>query len=260
MPATDPQPRHKAPAPQDARVLSYLAVRRALGILGLALPAALLIYALPLRFGMQPSISEFYHSHMGDFVVGCLVAIGVFLISYQGYPRQPGERLSDQWVSTVAGIGALGVALLPASPPHPAACPPGSVFAVVVDPAREVICPIQGIFTHWAAYEWVHFAFAAVFFACLAIFCFFLFPAGDRKPDGRIDWSTGRNRVYLICGFAILGSVLAIGGYALSGDGTKEWLRGYNYVFWAEAVGVVAFAISWLTKGKIVQGVTNMMS
>ena len=58
---------------QEADVMSYLAVRRALGLLGIALPLALYAYARPFGYGMQPSISEFYHTQMGDVVVGSLV-------------------------------------------------------------------------------------------------------------------------------------------------------------------------------------------
>lgn len=82
MTGTDPS------LPADAPVPSHLAVRRALGLLGLALPASLCLYARPLDYGMQPSIPEFYHTRMGDFLVGCLVGIGIFLIAYKGYPQQ----------------------------------------------------------------------------------------------------------------------------------------------------------------------------
>lgn len=253
-------PDHDQTPSTDARVLSYLAVRRALGLLGLILPGALLGYAVLLGYGMQPSISEFYHTHMGDFLVGCLIAIGIFLIAYQGYPRQPGEALSDRWVSTVAGLGAIGVALFPVVPPDLAACPPGASFGVVeTDPLRTVTCPVQGFVRHWTAFAWIHFGSAAVFFLCLAAFCFFLFPKGDRTPDGRIDWRAPNNRIYLICGILIVASIGFLGAYAVSPSQTQMLLGSYNYVFWWETVGVVAFAVSWLTKGKLRHGIATLM-
>jgi hypothetical protein len=252
---------HAPQPPQtDARVLSYLAVRRALGLLGLALPLSLLVYAKVLGYGMQPSISEFYHTHMGDILVGCLVAIGVFLVAYQGYPRQPGEHFSDQWVSTIAGLGAIGVALFPVVPADLAACPPGQGFPVAdTELLRTVTCPVQGFVRHWTAFAWVHFTSAAVFFLCLAVFCLVLFPKGDRRPDGGIDWKAPNNRVYLICGILLLASIGFLGAYALAPQGTKAVLARYNYIFWWETVGVVAFAVSWLTKGKLRRGVAELM-
>jgi hypothetical protein len=242
---------------QDPQVLSYLAVRRALGLLGLALPGALYAYARLFGYGMQPSISEFYHTHMGDLLVGCLVAIGVFLISYQGYPRQPGEHLSDRWVARAAGLGALGVALFSVVPPDLEACPSGQSF--VTEAGRTVTCPVQGLVTHWARFAWLHFAWAALFFLALAVFCFFLFPRGDTTPEGKVDWSASKNRLYFICGTALLLSILCLGIYALLGPEARAALRARNYVFWWETVGVVAFAISWLAKGKIVAGVMGLL-
>ncbi len=242
---------------QDPHVLSFLAVRRALGLLGLILPAALYAYARLFGYGMQPSISEFYHTHMGDFVVGCLVAIGVFLVSYLGYERQPGEMFSDRWVARAAGAGAIGVALFAVVPPVPEACPPGAVFTT--DAGATVTCPIQGFVRHWSEYAWLHFASAAIFFLALAVFCFFLFPRGDLTPEGKVDWSAPKNRLYFVCGTALLVSIAFLGLYALVGPETKAALRAYNYVFWWETVGVMAFAISWLAKGKIVAGVSNLL-
>jgi hypothetical protein len=246
--------------PTDPQVMSYLAVRRALGLLGLALP--IVLYADARLFGdpMQPSISDFYHTRMGDFLVGTLVAIGIFLITYLGYPRKKGEMMSDQWVSTLAGLGAIGVALLSVAPPDLAACPPGSNFPGIGTSPAGITCPTQGIVIHWTRLPWIHFASAALFFGCLAIFCFFLFPKGDRKAGGGIDWSTPENRTYFACGSAILISIAALGIYAILGSGAKAALASVHYVFWWETVGVIAFAISWLTKGKLRQGVVNMIS
>jgi len=238
---------------QEAHVMSYLAVRRALGLLGLALPIVLYAYARPFGYGMQPSISEFYHTQMGDVVVGSLVAIGVFLIAYKGYPRLPGERLSDQVVSSVAGLAAIGVALFPVLPPAFTDCAAAGTFPVEG-------APVQGIVAHWCAFAWIHFASAMVFFLALAAFCFFLFPRGDQTADGRVDWRGTKNRLYLVCGVLLILSIAALLIYALVPSGTKSTLRAGNYIFWWETVGVVAFATSWLAKGRILEGVAYLMT
>lgn len=230
----------------DARVLSHLAVRRLLGVLGLALPV--LLYAHARTVGaMQPSISDFYHTAMGDILVGILCAIGVFLISYKGYPRADGETLSDQWVATAAGLGAIGVALFPVAPPGGATCPAGQ---------------ISGLTFHWCGWVWLHFASAALFFVCLALFALVLFPKGHRHPDGRVDWTVRENRIYLACGLAIVLSLLALGVYAVlkfTGSSGEAALNSVNYVFWWETVGVIAFGISWLVKGATLKGVQALI-
>lgn len=240
------------PAPKtDPDVLSYLAVRRALGLLGLALPIMLYVSARPLGRPMQPSISEFYHTAMGDVLVGCLTATGVFLLSYLGYPRQSGETLSDRWVARAAGLGVLGVALFPVVPPGFAECTPGAAF---------VAGPVQGFTGHWCAYPALHALSAATFFVAMMLFCFFLFPRGDRKPDGSIDWSTPRNRLYLACGIALAVSILSLAAMMLAGDETQAALNARNVVFWGETLGVFAFGISWLAKGRIVEGVRALIT
>lgn len=233
----DPQLYAKT-AQSDARVLSHLAVRRFVGLLGLALPALLYAHAR-IENAMQSSISDFYHTAMGDVLVGILCAIGVFLISYKGYPLQKGERLSDRWVSTLAGLGAIGVALFPV-PPEDAVCGAGHVAG-------------SGMTFHWCQAEFLHYLSAGVFFVCLAIFALVLFPKGHRRPDGRPDWGVRENRIYLICGLAIVLSVLALLVFLalrLSGAAVANALMAVNYVFWWETVGVVAFGLCWLVKGQ----------
>ena len=75
------------PPDKSDLVLSYLAVRQCLGLLGLSLPVSLYLYARVFGGAMQPSISEFYYTSMGDWLVGTLCAIGVFLFAYKGYAR-----------------------------------------------------------------------------------------------------------------------------------------------------------------------------
>ena len=206
-------------------VMSFLAVRRALGLLGLFLPVSLYVYARIFGNGMQPSISEFYHTGMGDVLVGVLIAIGLFLLSYKGYPRKAGERLSDHIVATIAGIGVIGVALLPAEPPFVADCSdPGEKLQVGIF--------VRGITAHWCSFEWLHFVCAMVFFFCMVIFCFVLFPRGGGSKDGRTNWRSAENILYFCCGTVLVFSVIALLIYAVVGSDMKTTLREHNYVFW----------------------------
>ena len=72
------------PGSEGSLVLSYLGVRRAIGVIGIALPFVLLIGGLVLDgVGVQSSISDVLLHVMGDVFVGSLCANGVFFLSYR---------------------------------------------------------------------------------------------------------------------------------------------------------------------------------
>ena len=252
----DPHMKPKGPHviehhPDTSLVLSYLAVRASLGVLGLALPVTLFFYSQFVTEGrLQPSISDYYHTHMGDYFVGSLWAIGVFLIAYKGYERtqiqkQSGrwiDKLSDRWVSTVAGFSAISVALFPVNPTQ-----------------IDALAPTGFTFHTNAA----HYAAAGVFFTSMALFCLVLFPRGDGSEDNiihkdgrtmtQMKW-TWRNGYFIVCGGIIVLSMAALGVFlALLSAGQSEWietLESWDYFFWWEVAAVLAFAAAWLEKGR----------
>ncbi|HMK22875.1 MAG TPA: hypothetical protein VK466_11120 [Terriglobales bacterium] len=201
---------------QDPLVISYLGLRKAVGIIGVALPLVLAIgKALLQGPGIEPSISDYYYTHLGNVFVGSLWAIGVFLLSTRGYDWR------DQTAGISACIFAVGVALFPTTPN----CQPITAIGRA------------------------HFTFAALFFLTLAYFSYFLFTetATDRRPTPR---KLQRNVVYRVCGIAIVGCILLIAILKFSG---KETLLGLpNPVFWLESIAVWSFGVSWLTKGETI--------
>jgi hypothetical protein len=215
-----------------------------LGYLGASLPIVLLLFAWLSGFGLEPSISDFYYTPMGDVLVGVLCAIGVFLLFYRGYDPLPRERLSDRQVSFVAGIAAFGIAIFPVHREHYIPCnlakPDCLSFGLTIHP------------------NWFHYGSAAVFFICLAVFCLVLFTRGDRSESGAILW-TGRNRFYAGCGIAIVVSIIAMAPVAMVGSATRERLAELHYLFWWESLGVFAFAASWLRKGRAPEAVMRGM-
>lgn len=203
-------------APMDwekSAVLSYLGLRKAIGILGIALPFALLLGKWLLTGqGLEPTISHYYHTIMGDLFVGCMCAIGVFFASYRGPERK------DDMAGDFACVCAIGVALFRTTPVEIA--------------GRDWI----GV---------VHLAFAVGFLGVLAYFCLCLFTKTDsRKTMTRMK--KNRNLVYLACGWTILTSIVAIGLFFVL---TPKNERGY-VAFILESIAVVAFGISWLIKGE----------
>jgi len=199
-------------------VLSYLGLRRAIGWIGLLLPFVLALGAAVLRDAFaHPTISSYYYGVMSGVLVGSVCAIGVFLMSYRGHERK------DDVAGSIGGLAAVGLALFPVAPN--------------VDPttAQKVV----GAF---------HFVFATIFFVTLAFFCICLFTKTHKgaKPAGR---KLTRNRIYIACGWVMLGCIVLIGVCHLPAV-ARTRLDDLRPVYWLEAIAIVAFGVSWLIKGE----------
>jgi hypothetical protein len=149
------------PSDEANYVLSYKGLRKAIGIIGIALPIGLLV-GKPLvdGGGMLGSISAYYYSGMRNYFVGIMCALAVFFFSYRYAPR-------DNFLSTLTSLFALGVAFFPTAP--------------------------RGTDITWTA--WLHFACAVLFFLTLAYFAYFIFtlpplPKEKLEPRKRL-----RNKV-----------------------------------------------------------------
>jgi len=207
------------PPSEGNLVLSYLGLRKAVGIIGTALPFVLAFGKILLEGpGIQSSISSYYHTEMRDVFVGSLCAIAVFLLSYRGYERK------DDIAGDLACIFAIGVALFPTTPD--------------LNPtSRDKL--IGGL----------HLLFAALFLLTLAFFSLVLFRKTDpTKPPTRRKQQ--RNIVYTVCGYTMLACIALIAVVALLPDTTP--VRGLDPAFWLESIAVVAFGVSWLTKGEAI--------
>jgi hypothetical protein len=194
-------------------LISFRALRRAIGMIGIALPIALVVGEnLFGERGILDSISSYYWSEaMRDLLVGSLCAIGVFLGSYRG------EKRWDSLAGNLACVFAIGVALFPCSKPMEPRTPS----------------------------NYVHYSSAAGLFLTLAYYCLFSFTGQDpgtvpteKKPI--------RNGVYRTCGCIILICIVAIAAVgAFPPESTAK-----NFVFWLEATAIWAFGWSWYIKGK----------
>jgi hypothetical protein len=226
--------------------LHFLKTRQGIGFLGLILPGLLYVYGRTGEGRMQPSISEFYYTAMGDVFVGCMATIGVFLITYRGYRAKPaGFPLGDRATSIIAGVAALGVAFLPVAPNGGAA---QCIAGTTTGPCDGML-PDPTLMTglHFIAGP-LHFASAAVFFLALAYFCLVLFPmGGKRRADGgpALD---AEHLTYYVCGVVLIASILGAAAYKILPF--KDAMRAVNYIYWIETAGVLAFGVAWLTKGK----------
>lgn len=202
-------------------IISYLTLRKAIGILGTSFPFLLYFGALIFyRTGIQSSISSYYHTGMRDVFVGVLCVIGFFLLSYRGH------NTWDEVVGDFACVFAIGVALFPTAPDGP------------------VSCDVRLI-------GYFHLAFAASFFVTLIIFslCLFTKTHLDREPTTR---KRHRNKIYRACGYIMSVCVLLMVIYTLLPDKVGSPVKAWNPIFWLEAFAVVTFGISWLIKGETI--------
>jgi len=203
----------------ETHVRSYLALRKAIGVLGISLPIilALGVALLAPDEGWQPTISDYVDTVMGGTFVGILFAIGVFLYFYIGYdqdPDQPRFLPSDRIASNLGGLFAIAVALFPTT---------------------SSVGFVQG----------VHVVSATLLFLTLAYFALWQFTktSGEMTPEKLM-----RNRIYRVCGITILVCIALIGihGWLLRDTGVAD----VKPVFWLESIALWAFGIAWLVKGE----------
>lgn len=205
---------------------SYIALRKTIGLLGIALPVILLLGSIIFNryVPFQSSISCYYHTGMRNIFEGIIWIFAIILVFYN-------YKGKDSVITTIAGICALGVALCPT---HVADC------ATCKIPSH--INNITGDF---------HNGFAAAFFILLAFISLYVFTKThkDRKPTPE---KLKRNRIYKTCGIIMLVCILSIAVYWFLLEHKYQWLDDIRPVFWLESFALWAFGFSWIVKGEMV--------
>jgi hypothetical protein len=205
-------------SPSDTLVHSYLYLRRAIGIIGVALPVVLIIGKLIVEGGgLQDSISSYFYTDMRGVFVGSMCAVGAFLLSYRGYD------VIDDIAGNLAGVAAIGVALFPTAPADPSST-----------------AQLIGV---------LHLVFASIFFLTIAFFAIFLFRRTSEM--GPTERKLQRNRLYLTCGVVIIACLLAI---AAVHQFFEAETAAIHPELWLESIAVMAFGVAWLTKGEAILG------
>jgi hypothetical protein len=223
--AADPRPFQ----PGVLYVRSYLLLRTAIGVLGVALPVLVMLGDLWLEGAAdfpRGSLSAHYHSGVRDVFVGVLCATALFLVTYKAF-----ERNGDNLLTSLAGLAALGVAVFPTSRPNTTAAST-ALQNVVGEPAVAV----------------VHFTCAVVFIGLLGVLSWFF----GRREGGRTQERDGYHArcsptfwmwFHRMCA-AIIGLALA---FIAVSKGTG-FLASHSVLI-GEVVAVLAFGVSWLAKG-----------
>jgi hypothetical protein len=241
----------------DSHVVSYLTLRRLIGILGMALPFACWIAnAIVNKFdllnnenlailnpgasyqaqhNLKESISHFYYTASAPMFIGILITVAIFLFCYSGYePREDDKYkwITDKLVTTLAGIAALGIVIFPTS-------------------SSEVIIDNFFIFRASKIIGLIHLIFAASFFILMALLCLVNFRRqGDKRPFGEGEYDS----LYRFCGAVIL---ISIGIVFIYGSFLKDIVNlDLPVTFIFETVALIAFGVAWLFKGKLYE--TNL--
>ncbi len=208
------------PEKTNVLVVSYLTIRRAIGVSGLALPVMLLVGGWLAGISVQENMSSYYHTSMRDIFVGTLCSIGVFLFCYRGYDW------IENWTANIGGASALGVALFP--------------LDFNSDPLMQK-----------SLHGYLHTFSGGVFFLTLAFYSLYHFPRDSRfEQDPHLQ---ERSFIYRVSGAVILLSMITMGSYLfLMSSHWKQWLNQYSFLFWMEWIAVWSFAAAWLAKGRAI--------
>jgi hypothetical protein len=218
----------------------YMSLRQLVGWIGTLLPPTLIVGNTFFTTTVPDSLSDYYFTHMRNVLVAALCALGIFLICYSGYDAW------DRWLTSLSGIGMIGVAFCVPAPDTPVKL--STVSQVFAD--LHVCC---------ASVALVALGFMALRFTrtystpdspgpgamnfVRAAFGF----ASDGPGDPPTPAKKRRDRVYRICGFGMFGT-MALAGVADIVPVTVQ--DGIPFLFIFEALTVMAFGVSWLVKGQ----------
>lgn len=214
---------HQTPEREgQAQLIPFLWLRKGIGLLGFFFPVLLVVGSK--LFGncniLLGSISDYYHTNMDDLFVAVLCVIGLFLFTYRGPEKE------DSIASNLACVFAVGIAFFPTS---------------IKSEHLSCLSYSANIFPG------LHNLFAASFFLVLSYFCLVLFPKTHEDIPPTAE-KLKRNKVYKICGYVMLASILIIFVYLLLKD-RIDGLKKIPITFIFEWVALWAFGISWIIKG-----------
>jgi hypothetical protein len=208
-------------------VISYVNLRLGLGFVGFFLPIILVAgtWGLTDCTQLQPSISHYYYTIMGDYFVGSLCAVAMFLFFYKGLDKRDGI------IANFAAVFALLVAFFP------------------TNPSADSVC--QYISTNRiTSVNAVHYSAAGLLFASFAYFSIFLFTKTGPTKEITLHKKM-RNRIYVTCGIIIIICVALIAVYNFVGNLETTFAK-YKPTLVLESIALFAFGTSWITKGEMI--------
>lgn len=208
-------------------VISYLTLRKAVGILGMMLPFLLFTGYFLFEKGCSfpPSISHFYYTDLGNLFVGTLCAVSLFMFSYNGHDKW------DMIAAKIAGLFALLVALFPTDFGTYA----GMSCSRLVDGENKVA-------------NVIHYISATILFSTFAFFSLVQFTKTNKRGPMKKTKKT-RNNVYKTCGWVIVFCIAGIAFVSFAPGNLYERIKHLKPTFVLETIALLAFGFSWLIKG-----------
>jgi len=197
-------------------IISHVILRFLIGMAGILLP--LLLVASKLIYNgdlrLEDSISDYYD----DGAAGDIF-VGILFVLGAFLFSYRGKDPIDSKTANIGSLAAVGVALFPTM----------------------------------SSMKWIstlHFVFAILLFSCFIFFALVIFR--KHHPSGITSQKRIRNQVYLVSGIIMIVCIVAIGVSFLGFD--EDVRNQYNLVFWFEAIALMTFGFSWITKAEVVFG------
>jgi hypothetical protein len=200
----------KPKVPKTDLTYSYLALRNSLGWIGILLPFVLVLGML-LFFAGNP-VQKTISQYYYTGMRDVLVGSLCAIALFLFFYK--GYNKWENRSANIAGLFAIGIAWFPTTETDPQT--------------------LTGK---------IHFLCATVFFIILALFSIFFFTRKVPHPTKR---KLGRNKIYVSCGVVMIVCLIAIMIFFnfFHTDNADS-----HFVFWAESIALIAFGVSWLTKG-----------
>ncbi len=234
----------------DSLTRGQMNLRWAVGVLGIWFPIILIVLGCFYYGEVRLTISDYYnfvasnnssgspkplyYPALRDFFVGVLFLIGLSLIYYTGYEKKINEFISDKMATTIAGVCALGVAMIPTAAPS---------NAIIL---KYINLPFISV-------SILHVIVATLFFLSVTYISFIVFTRTD-PSEPMSPRKKRRNMIYIGCGTVMLVAIVLIGVVSVIGHwwpDLQTTLKEKCYiVLILESVSLVAFGFSWLTKAK----------
>jgi magnesium-transporting ATPase (P-type) len=192
------------------QIYSYMTLRKAVGWIGILLPFVLMLGVLLVFKGDIILNTISLYYYSGMRDVFVGAICSIALFLF----FYKGYDKWDNRAASLAGFFAVGIALFPTVEQKP---------------------------YNWVAI--VHFICATSFFLILSGYSMFIFTRKEHSPSKR---KLIRNKIYIICGLVMIACLVAIMVFFIFFEIDNPQS---SFVFWAETLALVAFGVSWLTKG-----------
>lgn len=214
---------------QSNFTISYIHLRRLIGILGMILPLVCAVGGLIFtKTSLLANISSYYYTNMRDVFVGILVGVSMFLMTYKGYDKR------DHYITSSAGFAGLGIAIFP------------------TNMRGEPLVRVGVFYLKSASSNIFHTLSAIIFFGLLAYMSICLFTLSHNGQKQSVN-KHRRNRIYIACGVIMIIGIIGLIFTALFIPVDIQIET--QIIFFLETMMLEAFGVSWFVKGKtILQG------